>query len=145
MDIKVVHLQKPPKISKMSRPFLISCLVLSLIIFCQTGCSAPENECSIDSTFSAEYLSKIEYLSDVASTGLIDGSQLTHSVIYFEDITFIEGHLVLGHYPSYESMNQLNSDIAKWNDWYEQNKCGMTKVKADSLLKLQTISGRPPK
>lgn len=100
--------------------------------------------CHVDSNFKREFYSRIEYLTKVQEEGLMDGAQLTSNVVYLEDITLIEGHLLLGRYPTYESMEILKSDIDRWEDWYDRNKCEMTIAAADSLLDLHTISGREP-
>jgi len=46
-------------------------------------------------------------------------------------------YIEVEHHPIYQSQSALKADIKYLKKWYKKNKCGMTKEKADSIVKVK--------
>jgi hypothetical protein len=53
---------------------------------------------------------------------------------YIENLTKHEFRYVVGEPPVYSKKSDIKADIRDLEKWYKENKCGMTREKADSIV-----------
>lgn len=56
---------------------------------------------------------------------------------YLKLLTSYELHYKIIEAPIYENQTLLESDICYLEQWYNDNKCGMTKAEADSIVSIR--------
>ncbi len=114
----------------------------NLILFCISivfiSCT---NRCIEDISFKNFYFSKLNQIVEYDNYTLTDTTITTESWINFYYNTaylyFLTGHqfrYVATEPPGYTSELDLKADIKDLKKWYNENKCGMTKEKADSIV-----------
>lgn len=56
---------------------------------------------------------------------------------YMRFLTGCELHYTIIELPIYENQTYLESDLMNLQKWYDENKCGMTMAKADSIVNVR--------
>jgi thermostable 8-oxoguanine DNA glycosylase len=109
---------------------------LIFFILILVSCNKRYN-CEIDTEFKKRFDENINFLVSTETEGdLIYQTTDKIKVIYFlESVTGIKSQIYWGDVFGYRDSKSLEEDLKKWKNWYKNNKCEMTIVKADSLVK----------
>lgn len=105
---------------------LNSCSRKDLLIDCQ------DPACIVDQGFCSDFKKAIHDIQfATGSTSFVDRQ---NAMFFFNAVTGIKSRANDYHHPVYESQRELRDDLRAWKQWFEQHRCQMTKVKADSLI-----------
>jgi len=105
------------------------------------GCNG--SECVIDENLRLDFKSNMEIIKKFENGKAIGISNYLNSISYFTKLTGHESQVKLGGSIGYGDTIKLNQDLTKWNEWYDTNKCKITKIKADSILGNYKIKNIP--
>jgi hypothetical protein len=108
------------------------CFVVLLYFAC--SCKRAEN-CPVEVAFAEKFQSSIKNILDSELGKNHDIDRKVDAILFLNAVTGIESGIQSLHTPVYDSREILKSDLRKWQEWYNSNKCIMTLSKADSMLK----------
>ncbi|MDD2964221.1 MAG: hypothetical protein PHU33_09755 [Bacteroidales bacterium] len=118
--------------------------VIIISIVCCTFMLSCSNSCVIDSEFKLFYFNMLDTISSYGKQFNTDKSiilseercgRFSDISDYMKLLTNHELRYTIIEQPIYQKLSDLESDIFDLKNWYEENKCGMTKAKADSIVK----------
>lgn len=99
--------------------------------------------CLIDNEFKLFYFNMLDTISSYGKQFNTDKSiiltedrcgRFSDISDYMKLLTNHELRYTIIEQPIYQNQSDLESDIFDLKSWYEENKCGMSKVKADSIV-----------
>jgi len=114
-----------------------------IIIVCVLGFLSCNNHCKEDTEFKRIYFSMLD---TVASFGkqynadeefVIVEERVSRFSNYADYLQFLTEHKLrytFFEFPIYQNQSDLEADIRDLKKWYDENKCGMTIQKADSIV-----------
>lgn len=105
------------------------------------------NKCKEDLSFREFYFEEINKITEYDSCTLTGNPipneywiQFYHNTTYLKFLTNLQFRYDATEPPGYASEEDLKADIKDLKRWYKENKCGMTKVKADSIENIKINS-----
>jgi len=109
--------------------------LLKIIVIVLFACEWKNKDCHIDKAFKSLFESKLEIMkaSEIHKIDMTINEKLK-AIIFFNAITGHHARIESYHIPLYEDIETFKQDIRVWSKWYENQKCGYTKEKADSLV-----------
>ncbi|MBK7173648.1 MAG: hypothetical protein IPH84_10555 [Bacteroidales bacterium] len=102
--------------------------------------------CNEDSEFKEFYCNKLDSISEYGKlfdtdSAVILSEERWHRFLdiseYLKLLTSYELNYKIIEAPIYENQTLLESDICYLEHWYNDNKCGMTIAKADSIVSIR--------
>ena len=116
----------------------------AIIIISVLGIVSCNNYCKEDIELKDLYFSKLDSIISYGELFDTDedvplimerSSQFYNHAKYLEYLTSHKfRYIVLDYHPVYENQSDLKADIKDLKKWYKENKCRMTKEKADSIV-----------
>ena len=107
-------------------------IIIFLTAILLMGCN--DSKCAIDENLRLDFKYNIETIKNFEKGKAIGVSNYLNSISYFTKLTGHESQVKLGGAIGYLDTTKLRQDLTKWDEWYNINKCTITKIKVDSIL-----------
>ena len=116
-------------------------LITIVSVFFVVSCN--NNQCKTDSEFKESYYTMLDKITSYGKQFDTDGtvvfipevvSSFLDCTDYLKLLTHHEFRYIIAGQPIYENQSYWKADIQDLEKWYQENKCDMTKEKADSTV-----------
>ncbi len=98
-----------------------------LIVICLLVNIACKIECKENILIKNRFNSSLNTLKYCHSGHSCEDNELIDAIIYLDSLTKYSGHIYMGQRVYYSNLDSLDYDIKVWKEWYEKNKCKLSR------------------
>ena len=109
-------------------------VIIIILNVCIVLFSCNTTKCKVDADFSTTFkkmLSQID--TDMKKQNGLSGNSV-RSLFYLIELTNVNSKAIIGDLSYYEKLSDYKTDKRKWKQWYEQNKCLITKNHSNQIM-----------